>query len=458
MTKRVLVVANDHVGKTMAGPGIRAYRMAVELSADFDVTLVAPFATDLRPTSVEIVQDDPWDDHRMSARVRAFDAVVTQRLPVPTMRRLARTGVMTIYDLYDPSGLEALALAAAMPPTRRIDATHRLEAILQEAALACGDAFICASERQRDFWLGSLITIGRVDRDAYVQDPSLRKVIDVVPFGIEPSRPRRNGPAIKGVVPGIGADDKVLLWGGGVWNWLDPLTIIRAVARISERRSDVKLFFLGLEHPNPTIATMPMERQAFALAEELGVRDRFVFFNRAWVPYEQRGSYYLDADVGVSAHFDNLETRFSFRTRLLDYFWAGLPVITTRGDVLGDLVAERGLGRTPEPESIDAWEAAIEQLLDDEGERDAVRRNLGEVRGEFAWSRVVGPLRSLLAAEAQIRSGPPADLTLRYMGARLEHAYRQHGARQATARLTRHLLRRPKPLSERARPGYGSPQ
>jgi hypothetical protein len=36
-----------------------------------------------------------------------------------------------------------------------------------------------------------------------------------------------------------------------------------------------------------------------------------------------------EADIGVSLHREDVETRYSFRTRVLDYLWAGLPIITT---------------------------------------------------------------------------------------------------------------------------------
>src|SRR5207244_1616744 len=79
---------------------------------------------------------------------------------------------------------------------------------------------------------------------------------------------------LKGVVPGIREADFVLLWGGGIWNWFDPLTLIRAVARIAGQRDDVKLFFLGVRHPDPLIEEMAMAAQAVALADELGLTGR----------------------------------------------------------------------------------------------------------------------------------------------------------------------------------------
>ena len=52
-----------------------------------------------------------------------------------------------------------------------------------------------------------------------------------------------------------------------------------------------------------------------------------------------------EADLGVSAHRDHLEARYAHRTRLLDYLWAGLPVVATRGDALAELVDRERLGR-----------------------------------------------------------------------------------------------------------------
>ena len=188
---------------------------------------------------------------------------------------------------------------------------------------------------------------------------------------------------LKGVVAGIGENDRVLLWPGGIWNWFDPLTVIDAVAELARRRDDVRLFFLGLRHPNPTRA-----RDGGGAA---GRRTRGgssacatapCSSTRSWVPYEERGAYLLEADLGVSAHFDDLESRFAFRTRLLDCFWAGLPVVTTRGDSLGDLVERRGLGATVAGARRRRLGRALETLLDDaERLRARARRDRGGARG-----------------------------------------------------------------------------
>src|SRR5690606_26799024 len=128
-----------------------------------------------------------------------------------------------------------------------------------------------ASEKQRDLWIGHLTQAGRVNATTYDGDPDLRALVDVVPFGIPGEPPVATAPAMRGVVPGIGADDPIILWAGGVYNWFDPLTLIRAVDALRRDLPTVRCFFMGMHHPHPEVPEMEMARRTRALAEELGL-------------------------------------------------------------------------------------------------------------------------------------------------------------------------------------------
>jgi hypothetical protein len=110
------------------------------------------------------------------------------------------------------------------------------------------------------------------------------------------------------------------------------------------------------------------------------------------VAYEDRQNYLLEADVGVSTHLDHVETAFSFRTRILDYFWAGLPVVATGGDALADLIETRSLGLTVPPSDVAALEEALFRLLDDEEFANLCRKNIDGIAGQFTWTKVLDPL------------------------------------------------------------------
>jgi glycosyltransferase involved in cell wall biosynthesis len=219
----------------------------------------------------------------------------------------------------------------------------------------------------------------------------MRSLVDVVPFGLPSEAPQRFGAGMRQRY-GLASDDFVVVWGGGIWNWLDPLTPIRAMAELGRRRSDVKLVFPGLKHPNPAVGEMAMTTRAIELAEQLQLRDRLVFFNLDWVPYAERADYLLDADAGISAHFDHLEARFAFRTRMLDYIWAGLPIVCTEGDTLADRVRSQQLGCVVGYEHSGGIAAALAQLAGDEGLRCEIKERLAAIRPQLQWSEVVRPL------------------------------------------------------------------
>ena len=429
---RVLLVSNDRIGERMAGPAIRYYNLALELSRRFDVTLMTPGPGGLGIERVKLVSAEGYGPRAFRRFAETFDTVVAQTLRPWTMWSLARSRVRVIYDLYDPYLVENLGFFAEWEGSRPYqEVEYRANALLQEIALATGNAFVCASERQRDFWLGMLGALGRIDSDSYRRDATLRELVDVVPFGLSAEPPRKTRSVLKGIVPGIGAEDRVLLWGGGIWNWFDPLTLIRAVTRLAERRDDVKLYFLGVRHPSPETPEMAMVDRAVELARELEVLDRAVFFNFGWVPYAERADYLLEADLGVSAHFDSVETRYAFRTRVLDYLWAELPIVTSTGDVLAELVADRNLGRSVGIGDVDGWVAAIEELLDDSAEYERVREHVRQTSGGYTWPAVAEPLHRLVAQSGErVRAGRSVGLmVLRYLGLATRSVALRHGVR-----------------------------
>jgi glycosyltransferase involved in cell wall biosynthesis len=193
-------------------------------------------------------------------------------------------------------------------------------------------------------------------------------------------------------VPVIGPDDKVILWGGGIYNWFDPLTLIHAVDRLRGDHPEIRLFFMGLKHPNPGVPDMRIAWETRQLSERLGLTGTHVFFNEGWVPYAERADYLLDADVGVSTHFLHIETAYSFRTRILDYLWASLPIVATDGDTFGTLIREHDLGRVVPPEDVEALTEALREMLVETGARAAVRGNIEAFAREYRWSRTLAPL------------------------------------------------------------------
>ncbi len=383
--RRILIITHDIVEESMAGPAIRCWEFAHILSREAQVTLATPHPTSLSPETFELVQ---YDTAQLQALASDSDVIILSTYTLWRFPFLRTLGIPLVVDLYDPFLLETLPLLASKPDAERI----RRHADILDALtdlLIWGDFFLCASERQRDYWLGWLNALDRINPLIYDDDPTLRRLVDVVAFGLPDEPPRHTLPVLKGVHPGIAETDRVILWAGGIYDWFDPLTLIRAMKHVSAQRDDVKLFFLGIRHPNPEVGAHEMVDRAVALSQELGLYETSVFFND-WTPYEERQNYLLEADVGVSLHFAHVETHFSFRTRLLDHIWASLPTIVTRGDVLSNLVEEYHLGWVVDYESVDSVAAAIlESIQTVRGEFEA---RFAAVAPQLGWGAVMQPL------------------------------------------------------------------
>jgi GT2 family glycosyltransferase/glycosyltransferase involved in cell wall biosynthesis len=429
---RLLIITHETIGARMAGPGIRAWEMACALAEQFDVTLAAPGLPTRSHPGLRVVgyETDPPHYPSLSKFIASADVVLAMGELFARIQQLRDLGKPAILDLYDPFELEKLAQSpfAQEQFQERTDAESGIHLRLEGAL---GDFFICASERQRDLWLGVLLAAGRINAFTYRQDHTLRRLIDVVPFGmpIHPPLPQR--PALKGVHPGIHLDDKVLLWNGGLWQWFDPLTVIDALAQVLQVRQDVKLFFAAGRHFNSqTVPEMPIYAQTVERCRELGLLDRHVFFGD-WIPYDERGDYLLEADLSVSAHQAGLESHFASRTRLLDCIWAGLPIVSTQGDPISDMVAERGLGYTVPPARPDLLADIILKALTDPDLRSRVAEHAVTVRSELSWQRVVTPIAAFLeqaafspdalAAARQAAEARKLDQYQRQLEQRLEH-------------------------------------
>jgi glycosyltransferase involved in cell wall biosynthesis len=297
-----------------------------------------------------------------------------------------------VVDLYDPTVLENLERFATRPMNEQ-QSLHPIGITTYNDLLRLGDYFICASEQQHDYWLGALTTMNRINPATYAADPTLRRLIEVVPFGLPNDPPQHTQHVLKGVWPGIGESDQVIVWGGGLWDWLDPLTAIEAMPSVLKCVPHARLFFMGTKHPNPDVPPSRMAQRAVERAAELGLKDRAIFFND-WTPYTQRENYLSEADVAVSLHGDHIETRFAVRTRLMDYLWASVPMVVTGGDTLSELVAKHDLGRVVSAGDVAAVAQALIELLQSPPDR----AHFAPIIETFRWARVVAPLARYVAA------------------------------------------------------------
>ena len=407
---KILVLSHGLVGDRMSSIGIRSYQIARVLGRrlpEAAVTLAVPSETAL-PDGMpfRLVR---YDRSTLKSLAQDHDIMVSYTFPTSLLSspRCPRI-VLDLYGVYLPEWLE-IANAELKPAHRQ--AWFETQRQKLNLLLTLADFILYANDRQRHLYLGMLSALGRITPEGYTKDKRFGHMLGHVPFGVRPGEPVATRRVLKGVLPGIREDDKLLLWNGAATGWFDLQTLIRAVHRLSLERDDIKLYFLGTELPaNPQPPALKgvgagSVKQAMALARELGVLDRYVFFNIGWTGYEDTANYLLEADVGVCTYYPSLETDYSFRTRILDLFWAERPIVCTEGDVLAEVVARRGLGITVPPADEHALSCAIRRLVDDDAFAQSCRENLRQVREEYRWENLLGPLVDFCRASGLAGSG-----------------------------------------------------
>jgi glycosyltransferase involved in cell wall biosynthesis len=395
------LVANNPVGQVMAGPGIRYFEFAKELAQypDFKVILFAPRPVDLTIEAVKIKIYSPLGRKslvKVLDEEKGLDYIIAQNISPATARYVKKRKIKYIADLYDPliiEHMEHLRFASPRRQKNSFDLTYH-HTLLQ---LYHADHILCASDRQKDFYVGLLAGMKLISPALYHADPSLSSYISLAPFGLSSQKiARAKGSDLSSQFPGLRPNNKVVLWGGGLWNWLDSLSVVKAIEEISRTRQDIKLIFLGVKHPSPEIKTMAMAQQTIDYCRDKKLTDRFVFFNFDWTPYAQRIAFLERADVGISTHFDNLETRFAFRTRILDYLWADLPMVATKGDAMADLIDRHDLGLLVDYQDSHGMALSITKLIDSPELYQEIVENIQSVKPRFYWSTICDNIARLI--------------------------------------------------------------
>jgi len=385
MSKAVLLLCPDVITERMAGPAIRYWEFAKALCQQHRVTLAAPndIPSTLPPTDFTCVRHHP---DTIAELVSQHDIVIFQGHVLDIYPLLRDTDKILVADLYDPIPLEWLELHRN---SHNSDGLQNEIRVINDQ-LKRADYFLCANERQRDLWLGHLLSLGRINTHTYAD---MTQRIVTVPFGLPDMPPQKiAGDTLREHLdPEAGF---ILLWGGGIWEWFDPLILIRALHRVLPEYPDIRLVFLGTKHPNPSIEAMPMQTRAEVLARDLGLYSKEVVFLEGWVAYDRLANYLLEADVGVSAHSESLETHYSFRTRILHYLWASKPILTTAGDVLAVAISQHNAGKVLNYGDEAAWADAIRAMRNETQYQQSVK-GAQQLAKTYLWSCVTQPLQQL---------------------------------------------------------------
>jgi glycosyltransferase involved in cell wall biosynthesis len=165
---------------------------------------------------------------------------------------------------------------------------------------------------------------------------------------------------------------------------------VQAIAQLHPDYPQLKLIFPGTIHPNPDVQEMPVHNtQVYAYAEEQGLLNKAVFFGE-WVAYEDWPNVLLESDLALSLHHDTTETQLAFRSRMLEYIWAGVPMVATKGDATSEIVTRYQLGKVVGYGDVGEVANAIKEML--ARPKADYQTALSAARTALSWEAVTQPL------------------------------------------------------------------
>ena len=301
--------------------------------------------------------------------------------------------IPSVVDLYDPYIIENLHYHRE----RGAEVFQHDHATLMESLLH-GDYFLCASEAQRLFYLGLMLAVGRLNPMLFDDDPRLDSLIGIAPFGVQPPRPPKPRDL----------DAPAILF-GGIYDWYDPIAAIDAVALVRNTLPNATLTFTT--HPNPDIT--PQGKLAEAMQHARAKKYDFVRFE-PWAPYEQRAEFFERFTLALLTFPRSIETDLSMRTRVYDYLWCGLPIVTSSAPGTDELLSRYDAGSVVAEDSPQQFADEIVRILAsvafspqrgekvpkaDEGSRyDTMVAGARRFVAEHQWDRTLAPLRAFCRA------------------------------------------------------------
>ncbi|HUJ13956.1 MAG TPA: hypothetical protein VL284_09235 [Thermoanaerobaculia bacterium] len=272
-----------------------------------------------------------------------------------------------VVDLYDPFIIENLHYHES----RGAEVfTHDHATLVQ--SLLRGDFFLCASDTQRMFWLGMMLAVGRLNPIAFESDPALQSLIAIAPFGVPPARER-----------GIASEPRVLF--GGIYDWYDPILAIDAIAIARQSLPQISITFT--KHPNPDLT--PQGKLAAAMQYAKKSKAEFVRFE-PWFEYERRGEFFDRFALALLTFRQSLETDLSMRTRVYDYLWGGLPIVTSSAPGTNEILGRYRCGIVVQDESPRAIATALLRAF---AEQNALRNGARDFVRDHQWPAALEPLR-----------------------------------------------------------------
>ena len=401
--RRVLVLSQGPVpipGFPMVeGGGLRAWGLATGLNSnnaglDITVAFSDSYVKGKFPRRHSGIAVRTWNPESLPRILEDFDTIVVSYcqgdLSIAVADNITPDQQLSL-DCYVPIYVEVSARKSANLAT---EARNFEQDTLRWAhVLRRGDLFICANDPQKRFYQGVIAALGRLNPLNYGEE-----LILITPFGT----PEGEAKATRKPITRIISNKKSLkiLWFGGIYPWFDLIRLVESVEIYNETRP-AELIIVGAKNPftaHPDFTGKYEELVGYIEKKDLSEIVHVV----PWVDYDTRADWYLDSDVVVLVNEEGPENEMAWRTRLVDFVWAGLPLITNGGDPLSELLIASGGAIGLDGVDSKSLARAFEEL-DNPLTKKALKRNVRELSAKLRWKNVTSELSEKISEKFRAR-------------------------------------------------------
>lgn len=398
--KKILIISNGPVPapeiKNVEGGGLRAWGLANGLQNnskdkyEVEVSYNQVFKQDNFTDELNGIKISTWEISTLADKIQEFDSVLVSYNAgdiTQTVVDNIRQDQQLILDGYVPIHIE-MSARNSDNLDREYDAFN-FENKIWTKALRRGDILLCANEAQKKFYTGVMAQVGRINPITYGDED----LIQIVPYGIYREKAVAKNDPVSKLVKNKKAFK--LLWFGGIYPWFDLTNLLEAVKN-ANKTTPIELIMVGVKNPfnqHPDFIKRYEEVMDYIKNNNM---DEIVHVTD-WVKFEDRAEWYLGSDAVVLINNIGMENTLAWRTRLVDYVWADLPIVTNGGDPMSDILeANKAVYILPD---LDAKtiEKEIIKISKDKETLKQVSTNLSKVRRLFYWDKVTENLSKLIS-------------------------------------------------------------
>lgn len=361
---KIGIVSPEPIGDCMSGIGIRMLEISKVLSRENDVILFVP--KESKPVKVNF-SIKGYKKEAISEFLKDIDLVIIQGEPANYLLSQNFKGYV-IVDLYDPYAIESLSY-----DDKAFEFAHSSLSF----QLKKGMHFLCANEKQRIFYLGGLFISKRLEPEIFQKDPEFKSLISIVPYGVPEEEPILEENYFNFKEP--------VIFFGSFYDWYD-IEILEEV--LLELKKEMEFHFIVTKHLRPSTTPQKKFKEFEEWSKKEGLLDKNIHIID-WMPYNERTKAYFSSSLSLCLYPESFETELSFRTRILDFLYGGLPVIALKGSQLEKLISEVDGAFFVERERGLILKKIKEIIKIDKEKRIEFSKN---IRKKFGWEVVLKPL------------------------------------------------------------------